>query len=216
MRHIAQREDIRDLILDAVDTLLARYGYKKMTMEDLAQQVGIGKGTIYLHFPTKKEAVLSHVDRIVDSLLDELRILAASPRPITWRLQNMLLTRVLFRIDSVRNYSQSLNDLLSSLRPSFLLRRKAHFTKEAEVFASLLEEGKISKELYVIDSKATAEALLSATNSLLPFSLSVKELGKRKEIERMTLEIVKILLNGLSKKPRSSRKPLAIISNSKG
>lgn len=216
MRQIAQREDIRDLILDAVDTLLARYGYKKMTMEDLAQQVGIGKGTIYLHFSTKEEAVLSHVDRIVDRLLEELRILAASPRPITWRLQNMLLTRVLFRIDSVRNYSQSLNDLLSSLRPSFLLRRKVHFEKEAKVFAAVLEEGKVSKELVVTDSQRTAEALLSATNSLLPFSLSVKELGKRREIERMTLEIVKILLNGLSKKSRSSRKPLAIISNSKG
>jgi AcrR family transcriptional regulator len=204
MRQIAQREDIRDLILDAVDVLLARYGYKKMTMEDLARQVGIGKGTIYLHFPTKEEAVLSHVDRIVDRLLEELRMLAASRRPIEWRLREMLLARVLFRIDSVRNYSQSLNDLLSSLRPSFLQRRKMHFAKEAEVFASILEEGKNKKKFFLTNSDSAAEALLSATNSLLPFSLSVKELGKRREIERMTLEIVDLLLKGLSKKEKKS------------
>jgi AcrR family transcriptional regulator len=40
MRQIAQRQDIRDLILDGVDILLARYGYRKMTMEDLAREVG--------------------------------------------------------------------------------------------------------------------------------------------------------------------------------
>jgi len=54
MKAIAVREDISDLILDAADRLLARYGYKKMTMDDLAQEVGIGKGTIYLHFSTKE------------------------------------------------------------------------------------------------------------------------------------------------------------------
>ena len=48
MRAIAVQKNIREIILDAADRLLARYGYK--TMEDLAQEVGIGKGTIYLHF----------------------------------------------------------------------------------------------------------------------------------------------------------------------
>ena len=214
MRHIAQRDDIRDLILDAVDTLLARYGYKKMTMEDLAQQVGIGKGTIYLHFRTKEEAVLSHVDRIIERLLQELQSIATAPYPIQKRLQKMLVTRVLFRVDSVRDYSQNLNDLLSSLRPSFLARRRAHFAKEAEVFASILQEGKNSGIFFAKDCKATAQALLSATNSLLPFSLSVKELGKRKDIERMTLEIVNLLLKGLCKKPKGNGKRLAFVSNS--
>ena len=42
MRQVAKRSDIRDLILDAVDVLLARYGYGKMTVDDVAKQVGIG------------------------------------------------------------------------------------------------------------------------------------------------------------------------------
>lgn len=57
------RTDIREAILDAVDRRLARFGYKKMTVEGLAEEAGIGKGTVYLHFPSKEEAVLSHVDR---------------------------------------------------------------------------------------------------------------------------------------------------------
>ena len=44
MGAVAVREDVHDLILDAADRLLARYGYRKMTMDDLAREVGIGQG----------------------------------------------------------------------------------------------------------------------------------------------------------------------------
>src|SRR4051812_47247782 len=99
MRSVATREDIRDLILDlildATDRLLARYGYRKMTMEDLAQEVGIGKGTIYLHFPGKEDVVLSHVDRIVARLKDELRKAARGAGTPASRLRRMLVLRVM-------------------------------------------------------------------------------------------------------------------------
>ena len=44
----------REAILDATDRLLARYGFKKMTIDDLAREEGIGKGSVYLHFPSKE------------------------------------------------------------------------------------------------------------------------------------------------------------------
>jgi len=47
MGKIAKREDIRDLILDAVDGLLAMYGYGKMTMQDVARQVGMNENAVY-------------------------------------------------------------------------------------------------------------------------------------------------------------------------
>ena len=101
MRQIAKRSDIRNLILDAVDVLLARFGYRKMTMEDVARQVGIGKGTIYLHFPSKQELVLSHIDRIAETVILKLRDQAASPDPVERRLRRMLVLRVLVRFDGV-------------------------------------------------------------------------------------------------------------------
>ena len=63
----------RDRILDAADRLLARYGYRKMTVDDIAQEAGIGKGTVYLSFPAKEEIALSCIDRMVDRLLERLR-----------------------------------------------------------------------------------------------------------------------------------------------
>lgn len=198
MRAIAQRQDIRDLILDGVDVLLARYGYKKMTMEDLAQVVGIGKGTIYLHFPSKEEVTLSHIDRIVDRLVAELRRIAGGPGPVTEKIRDMLVTRVLFRFDRVRHYSQNLNDLLSSLRVALMSRRDNHFLQEAKVFCDVLQAGKRSGELYFRNANATSHALIQATNSFLPYSLTTRELGKRKEVEENVSQIADLLLHGIT------------------
>ena len=48
-------------------------GYRKMTMEDVAKEAGIGKRTIYVHFPSKEEVALASIDRVVDRLTSRLR-----------------------------------------------------------------------------------------------------------------------------------------------
>lgn len=143
MRAIAVREDIRDLILDATGTLLARFGYARMTMDDLAREVGVAKGTLYLHFPSKKEVVLSRIDRVVERLTGELRRIAASDREPYEKLHAMLVARVLYRFDFARPYAQSFDEMLASIRADLYARREKHFALEARVssIASLLIDG---------------------------------------------------------------------------
>jgi AcrR family transcriptional regulator len=203
MRQIAQRADIRDLILDAVDALLSKYGYGKMTIEDVAKQVGIGKGTIYLHFPSKEELVLAHIDRIAETVIRKLQELADSSDSSDRRLRRMLIVRVLQRFDSVAHYSRNLGDLLSSVRAPLLLRRQAHFEKEAAVFEGVLREGARLGSLDCADPPTTSLVLIQSTNSLLPFNLSARELGRREELEDQVGRIADLLIKGLL--PSSSR-----------
>ena len=197
MRNNIQRESIRDEILDATDRLLARFGYKKMTIDDLAQEVGIGKGTVYLHFSSKEEIALSHIDRIIERMKVRLKEISSADVSPDERLREMLLTRVLFRFDSVQHYTQSLNDLLADLRPRLLARRRRYFEDEAQIFAEVLQEGDKIKIFSVPDALKTAETLLLATNSLLPYSLNTKELGERSEIEERVRRLADLLLTGL-------------------
>jgi len=199
MRQIAQRSDIRDLILDAVDILLAKYGYKKLAMDDVARQVGIGKGTIYLHFRGKEELILSHIDRIAERVFVNLREIAERPYPIDRRLREMLAARVMIRFDSVTHYSQSLSELLSSVRAALLVRREAYFKIEAGVIAGVLREGAERGRLNCPDPEDAARVLIQSTNSLLPFSLSARELGNRDEVESMIGRIAGLLVRGLAR-----------------
>jgi len=197
MAAIAPKEAVKDAILDATDRLLARFGYRKMTVEDIATEAGIGKGTVYLHFSSKEEVVLSHIDRIVERLRDRLKEIARSDASAAERLRLMLLTRVLFRFDSIQHYTQSLNDLLAALRPGLLRRRAQYFESEAQIFADVLTSGRQSGEFNFDDEHATAHALLQATNGLLPYSLSTTELGEREDVEQRAADVAGLMLRGL-------------------
>ena len=70
---------LRTRILDAADRLLARHGYRGMTVDDIAAEAGIGKGTVYLAFSSKEEVALSCIDRMAEDLLVELRRIATGP-----------------------------------------------------------------------------------------------------------------------------------------
>src|SRR5688500_12936242 len=164
MRAIAIREDVSDLILDAAGRLLARFGYSKMTMDDLAREVGVGKGTLYLHFPSKEEVVLSRIDRLVDRLIGELREIAASRRDPAAKVRGMLVLRVLYRLDAARDYAESMDQMLASIRAGLLARRERHFALEGGVFVEVLEEGNRSGAFSVRDPDAVAQSLILATN----------------------------------------------------
>ena len=199
MKHAASPQSTRDAILAAADRLLGKYGYKKMTIEDLANEVGIGKGSVYLHFESKEEIALSHVDAIIERLKDSLRAIAAKNSGVEKRLCEMLIARVIYRFDSVQHYSQSLNELLSALRTKLLDRRRKYFDEEAKLIADVIEEGQKAGLFIKGDAMDLAKTFLSATNSLLPYSLSAYELGARSKVEERTRKTASILIRGILK-----------------
>ncbi len=50
-----RRQERADRILDTAMELILRWGYKKTTIDDIAKQAGVAKGTIYLHWKTRDD-----------------------------------------------------------------------------------------------------------------------------------------------------------------
>jgi AcrR family transcriptional regulator len=53
-----------DRLLDAAADLLVRWGYQRVTVADVAELAGIGKGTVYLHYRTKEALFVGVLLRI--------------------------------------------------------------------------------------------------------------------------------------------------------
>lgn len=53
----------RDAILDAARSVFSRVGYAGSAMEDVAEEAGIAKGTLYLYFKSKEELYLAALVR---------------------------------------------------------------------------------------------------------------------------------------------------------
>lgn len=67
-------------ILDAAATLLVRWGYRKTTIDDVAREAGVGKGTIYLHWKDKSELFRAAIWRASQQTTEDvMRRIAADP-----------------------------------------------------------------------------------------------------------------------------------------
>ena len=188
----------RDRILDAAERLLGRFGYRKMTVDDIAAEAGIGKGTVYLSFPSKEEVVLSTVDRIVDRVCTAMEEAAARDASAPDRLRSMLRARVLVRFEAVAAYSASLNDLLAGIRAALLARRVQHFEREIGLLAGVIAGGQQDGELVAGAPRRIGRALVLATNSFLPYALSPDELGDARRLRREAGDVIDIVVDGVT------------------
>lgn len=107
-------------ILDAAGELLLRYGYGRITMDDIARQAGTGKGTIYLHWMTKDELFAALLRREIVAMWQAL---------LAWLQEDVRRVR----------YSQVMPALLRIGMRRPLAR--ALFTEDRELLGKLAERG---------------------------------------------------------------------------
>jgi AcrR family transcriptional regulator len=190
----------RDHILDATDRLMARYGFRKTTVEDVAREAAVARRTIYLYFRSKKDLGLASIARVVDRVLCRLEKIAARRDPAADRLREMLYQRIMTRVLLVQDIHHNLDELFEAVRPAYMSRRKEFFQKELALISRVVWEGKQSGEFHVADVDATAEALLHATNAFLPYSLSARDLGKPQEVEAKLNTMLDTLMLGMCRR----------------
>lgn len=76
-----QRQYREDVILDVARELLSSKGFAAMTLDDVIAEVGISKTTLYQHFVSKEELVLSVLRREVRRAREHLLSLAEALPP---------------------------------------------------------------------------------------------------------------------------------------
>jgi TetR/AcrR family transcriptional regulator, regulator of autoinduction and epiphytic fitness len=78
-----------EAILDATNRLLADKGYEAMSMDDIAAEVGIAKGSLYKHFESKEALAAAVMTRLLQQTRDALSALPES-MPAYRRLRALL------------------------------------------------------------------------------------------------------------------------------
>jgi AcrR family transcriptional regulator len=101
-----KRQERADRILDAAAELILRWSYRKTTIDDIAKQAGVAKGTIYLHWKTREDLFMALLMREDLKLGEDMkRRIANDPEGSTLRgfikqttlaLMNNALMKALF------------------------------------------------------------------------------------------------------------------------
>lgn len=200
MPKVAVDPGARERLLDATDRLLATRGFRRMTVAQVAAAAQVGKGSVYLHFASKDELALACLDRMALHVLAHMRDVAESALPPRERVRAMLRARVLDRFDYARRHAPSIDEKLAVMRQELLERRAHHFAAEAAALAGVLRAHRLHPQ-----PERAAASLVVATNALLPYSLSVRELGRRAVLVQRLDDLVDLLLSCLKPLPRRTR-----------
>ena len=161
-----QRQERATLIVQAAEEVLAERGYHDTSMDEIAARVGIAKGTIYQHFPSKEDLIVVLFERELETFLRLVEEAATREGSARSRLEDILHGL----------YSGLIGkrlQLLFSLYPNLeiqlaLLEKKQQLDVRleqgtAQVMA-LLEEGKASGEF---DRTMPTSVMLTLFFSLL-------------------------------------------------
>jgi AcrR family transcriptional regulator len=189
----------RNAILDAMDSLMARYGFRKTTVDDVAREARISRRTIYTYFSSKEELGLASIERVVTGVQREMTVEATAFGPAYERLRHMLTVRVMGRVEAVQEYHVSLDELFEAVRPEYMTRRAQFFDQERAMIVTVLEQGAAEGCFEFKNAQSVASTLLLATNAFLPYSLSVRELGTPATIRARLEAMLDLLLRGLAR-----------------
>ncbi len=70
-RSKAAKSERKDEIIAAAETLLRQFGHDAMTMQAVAMESGLGKGTLYLYFSSREGLILDVYGRLFDKWIDQ-------------------------------------------------------------------------------------------------------------------------------------------------
>lgn len=91
-----RQEQIKQAVLDIIFT----DGLKNLSTRNLAKKIGMSEGTIFRHFATKQDIILSIITDFQNELIGSLRIIANSTIEPEQRLNDFLCTTVKYLTDN--------------------------------------------------------------------------------------------------------------------
>jgi AcrR family transcriptional regulator len=106
------RRAVRDATIDATATLVAQHGLRSVTMSRIAEQTGIGRATLYKHFPDVAAILLAWHDREVQGHLERLAEVRDRGQNPAARLEAVLHAYALIRHESRGHHDAELAGLL--------------------------------------------------------------------------------------------------------
>ena len=183
------------LILDAAATLFSARSYEKTTLDEIAVQAGISKGSIYLEFPSKEEILCRLFQRNKEIELAEMRRIASDDKiGALFRLKTMLITNLLAIYDSVQQNQLSMEEILQT-RKHLYAKLKPYIEARLDLLEELLKRAERQGEISPLTHhRRTAELIMLALRALRPPYMDALT---RDSLQRDADEIIELLIDGL-------------------
>lgn len=152
-------------IRDAAMRVVGRKGLEKATVDDIAREAGVAKGTLYLYFRSRDEILEKTIGATVDELLERVQRAADGAGPFAETLERVLTAQFAF-FDENRDFFR-LYFASGEYSEDRRLRQTRRYRLHIEQLASLIRRGRRRGELKILDPERAAIAIAGAARDLI-------------------------------------------------
>jgi AcrR family transcriptional regulator len=181
--------NIKPAILQVAARLFARYGFKKTSMDEIAQGARVSKATIYQHFSSKEEVLAVAVRQESEALVQALIQAVNSAESHEDKLRAFVKVR-LSLIAEKRDLHQMSDEVLHETMPLVEEARQAYFKREVRLLQLVLEKGRDAGCFHLDRPREVALVLLSALRGLDAVLLSKQDTSELREGLDAAVELV--------------------------
>lgn len=194
-----RKENIKEHIIKVATSIFSKFGFKKTTIDDIAQSMGKGKSSIYYYFKSKEEIYQEVIHKEMNILTGEIRrkVIDAEDHPKD-KLRNYVLTRMRY-LQELVNFNEALrNDYLKNF--AFVEKiRERYDEQEHQMIRRILQEG-VEKDVFTLkDQDFAAMAFVTAMKGL-EVALFIKNEYSFDELKERLDEMLRIIFYGLVKR----------------
>jgi AcrR family transcriptional regulator len=188
-------------ILDAARSRFLHYGYKKTTIDEIAVDAKVGKGTVYLYFDSKEDILLTIVREVKKNITDQMRCIAGSLATPEEKIRRMIISALVAVHDASSATAHGVELVDELLQPKVALCGMEEKEKQLALLSSVLREGVRRGELSVPndDTDRAARHLMLAMVSFFPPNIKPchSEVGCRGSLEMQAGWMLDFLFHGL-------------------
>ena len=191
-RHRAKRE----AIYEAAATVFAQYGFRRTTMNDIAQAAGISRPALYLMFANKENLFQGLAAFRLDQAIEQALGVLAGDGDTNERIIAALLVfeRIFYEPIADSPHGAELMDISQSLASELMMKAIVRLHAAlAKTLSDAEQAGEVNFENSPLKPKAFVELLFTGLNGVK------KKASNTAEFRKMVKQLAEVFLQSVSK-----------------
>ena len=160
-------------ILEAARAVFGRKGFYAATVDDIAAEAGVSKGTVYLYYSSKNEIYWAALKHGVGALLEMLRRELENAGTVKEKVHRFIALKIRYFHENRDFFKIYLSEFGNTFCHPAHFQKEFHelYRKQACILKEVLEEGTRQKSIRNIPSEAVAYAISDLTRSVITHRL---------------------------------------------
>jgi AcrR family transcriptional regulator len=153
-------DERKNQIINAAEGVFTEKGFDEARMDDIAEETGLSKGTLYLYFKSKDDLIIAILDRMFQREFKQLENLdqaAQSAADAIWNMTNLLTKEILSLIRLIPIVYQFL--ALAFRNKYVQTALKKYINRYLDILIPIIQRGIDSGEFRKVDAREVAVAM---------------------------------------------------------